>query len=102
MNLIALPAFFDNCIWKFHDGRQAVVVDPVDAAPVLLALATSHLTLAAILVTHRHADHVGGDCALATAFAPPAARPALATRVPRGQQPTRCRAGGLAAMRNDF
>ena len=64
MNLIALPAFFDHCIWKFHDGRQAVVVDPVDAAPVLLALATSHLTLAAILVTPHHADHVGDDGAL--------------------------------------
>jgi hydroxyacylglutathione hydrolase len=60
MTLIALPAFADNYIWMFHDGRQAVVVDPGDAAPVIAALDAQHLTLAAILVTHHHADHVGG------------------------------------------
>ena len=64
MNLIALPAFSDNYIWMFHDGRQAVVVDPGESAPVLAALAANHLTLAAILVTHHHADHVGGVDAL--------------------------------------
>jgi hydroxyacylglutathione hydrolase len=37
-----------------------VVVDPGDATPVLEALARENLTLAAILVTHHHADHVGG------------------------------------------
>ena len=39
---------------------MAVVVDPGDAAPVLQALKQKGLTLAAILVTHHHADHVGG------------------------------------------
>jgi hydroxyacylglutathione hydrolase len=34
MNLVALPAFADNYIWMLHDGAQAVVVDPGDAAPV--------------------------------------------------------------------
>jgi len=28
MNLIALRAFTDNCIWMFHDGTHAVAVDP--------------------------------------------------------------------------
>ena len=64
MNLIALPAFADNYIWMFDDGKQAVVVDPGDAAPVIEALATRGLTLVAILVTHHHADHVGGVDAL--------------------------------------
>jgi len=63
-HLIALPAFTDNYIWMIHDGHQAVVVDPGDAAPVLAALAAQGLQLAAILVTHHHADHVGGVDAL--------------------------------------
>ena len=64
MNLLALPAFADNYIWMLHDGRQALVVDPGDAAPVLQALEARGLSLAAILVTHHHNDHVGGLAAL--------------------------------------
>lgn len=64
MNLIALPAFTDNYIWMLHDGHHAVVVDPGDSAPVIAALEADHLVLAAILVTHHHADHVGGVDAL--------------------------------------
>jgi hydroxyacylglutathione hydrolase len=60
MNLLALPAFADNYIWMLHDGARAVVVDPGDAAPVQAALDALHLQLEAILVTHRHPDHVGG------------------------------------------
>jgi hydroxyacylglutathione hydrolase len=60
MNLIALPAFNDNYIWMLHDGHQALVVDPGDSAPVLLALESLKLDLVAILVTHHHHDHVGG------------------------------------------
>jgi len=64
MNLIALPAFADNYIWMLHDGLQAVVVDPGESAPVIAALDARQLVLAAILVTHHHADHVGGVDAL--------------------------------------
>jgi hydroxyacylglutathione hydrolase len=60
MNLAALPAFSDNYIWMLHDGVDAVVVDPGDAAPVHAALDALGLALAGILVTHHHADHVGG------------------------------------------
>src|SRR6218665_3654653 len=60
MKLLALTAFADNYIWMLHDGRQALVVDPGDAAPVHQALDAHGLTLAAILVTHHHNDHVGG------------------------------------------
>jgi hydroxyacylglutathione hydrolase len=60
MKLIALPAFSDNYLWLWQQDLMAVVVDPGDAAPVLQALAKDGLKLAAILVTHHHADHVGG------------------------------------------
>jgi len=60
MNLIPLPAFSDNYIWLLHDGHKAIVVDPGDAQPVLAALQQYGLQLDAILVTHHHADHVGG------------------------------------------
>lgn len=60
MELIALPAFTDNYIWMLHDGTDAVVVDPGEAAPVLSALDERQLALAGILVTHHHGDHVGG------------------------------------------
>ena len=60
MQLIPLPAFSDNYLWLWQQGQAAVVVDPGDANPVLAALARDNLTLTAILVTHHHADHVGG------------------------------------------
>jgi hydroxyacylglutathione hydrolase len=64
MNLSALPAFADNYIWMLHNGTHAVVVDPGDAAPVEQALDAHGLQLAGILVTHHHADHIGGVDAL--------------------------------------
>lgn len=64
MKLIPLPAFSDNYIWMLHDARRALVVDPGDAQPVFDFLQQSGLQLEAILVTHHHADHVGGVDAL--------------------------------------
>ncbi len=64
MELLALPAFTDNYIWMMHDGRQALVVDPGEPAPVERVLDDQGLELAGILVTHHHRDHTGGIAAL--------------------------------------
>jgi len=82
MNLIALPAFADNYIWMLHDGARALVVDPGDAAPVHAALDAAGLELAGILVTHHHADHVGGVDALRARLRGPVYGPAR-ERIPQ-------------------
>jgi len=60
--VLHVRAFEDNYIWVIRGTSpdQAVLVDPGDAAPVLDALPRLGLTLAAILCTHHHGDHVGG------------------------------------------
>ena len=62
--VIPVRAFNDNYVWTVRDATHAVVVDPGDAAPVVEYLDREGLTLAAILNTHHHADHVGGNAAL--------------------------------------
>lgn len=58
--VLAIPAFADNYLWLIHDDTHAAVVDPGDAAPVIETLKNQGLKLVAILLTHHHADHVGG------------------------------------------
>jgi hydroxyacylglutathione hydrolase len=84
-----LRAFSDNYLWLIRapdDRRGAVVVDPGDAQPVEDALARDGLALRAILVTHHHADHVGGVRALAAKFGAPVFGPAR-ERLPCDAQP---------------
>lgn len=79
MNLLPIPAFADNYIWMLHDGQNALVVDPGDATPVLQTLSRLGLNLATILVTHHHADHVGGLAQLRAATGAQVFGPAFET-----------------------
>lgn len=76
MQIEAIPAFEDNYIWALREGGQVTVVDPGEAAPVLRFLEQSGDRLAAILVTHRHGDHIGGIAELVAKYPIPVYGPA--------------------------
>lgn len=59
-----IEAFQDNYIWLIHNDQNSIIVDPGDAKPVVSALERKKLNLVAILITHHHADHIGGVIAL--------------------------------------
>jgi hydroxyacylglutathione hydrolase len=63
MIVIPVPCLSDNYAYIVSaDGSDtALVVDPSEAGPVLAALEQRRLKLAAILNTHHHHDHVGGN-----------------------------------------
>lgn len=82
LEVVGLRAFTDNYIWVLRQQGNAVVVDPGDADPVFEHLRDSGDRLAAILVTHRHPDHVDGVEALCDRFDVPVFGP-LAERIPR-------------------
>lgn len=69
--VIPLRAFSDNYVWTLRDAGHAAVVDPGDARPVLEYLKREKLELVAILNTHHHADHVGGNAELREHFRVP-------------------------------
>jgi hydroxyacylglutathione hydrolase len=66
MQIDRLPAFDDNYLWGLFDPRtrEAFVVDPGDSTVIENWLAEKQAVLKGILVTHHHADHVGGVQAL--------------------------------------
>jgi hydroxyacylglutathione hydrolase len=84
--IIPIPAFADNYIWLLVQNGAAAVVDPGDAGPVLQYLERHGLALTAILNTHHHGDHVGGNLALLSRFDVPVFGPS------REQIPGRTRA----------
>jgi hydroxyacylglutathione hydrolase len=71
MEIVPIPAFKDNYIWTLVQDGYAVCVDPGDAVPVQKYLSQHSLKLAALINTHHHWDHTGGNIALLEQFQVP-------------------------------
>jgi hydroxyacylglutathione hydrolase len=65
-----IPCLKDNYAYLLRPpgSELAVVVDPGEAAPVLAELQRLGVKLGAILATHHHLDHVGGNADLVEKF----------------------------------
>jgi len=63
-----INAFSDNYIWaitaKSPNIKEVALVDPGDAIACINYIEKNNLVLSTILITHHHADHVGGIEAL--------------------------------------
>lgn len=69
MEVNGIPAFDDNYIWAINEGQGRIaVVDPGDADPVLDYVRQHGVAVSAILITHKHYDHVGGIVQLKAGF----------------------------------
>ena len=69
MDVIGVQAFEDNYIWVIDEGGDSVaVVDPGDAEPVLAYVQQVGKRISAVLITHKHYDHVGGIGEIKSAF----------------------------------
>lgn len=60
LSIKPIKSFTDNYIWMIKKNKDVAVVDPGDAIPVLNFLKEKNLNLKSILITHKHADHIGG------------------------------------------
>lgn len=76
MKIEPIKAFEDNYIWALRHDGQVAVVDPGEAAPVARFLEATGDRLCAILVTHRHGDHIGGIAELVARYPVPVFGPA--------------------------
>ncbi len=65
LRVISVPCLKDNYAYLVSNAQgDAIVIDPGEAAPVRAALSQHQLSLKAILNTHHHYDHVGGNLEL--------------------------------------
>lgn len=56
----SIPILETNYVYVVAWDRECIVIDPGESLPVLEFLEKNHLMLKGILLTHKHADHIGG------------------------------------------
>ena len=63
MKIIQVPLLRDNYAYLLicEKSKEAAVIDPSEAEPVLKRIEQEKITLTAILNTHHHRDHTGGN-----------------------------------------
>ena len=103
MKVVPVPQLMDNYAYLVIDEgtRHAGIVDCAEAGPVLAAVQREQVRLTAVLPTHHHYDHVGGNQELLAAqpnlivYGVDQRIPGLTTRVQDGD---RLQLGGLTAQ----
>ena len=68
ISISPIKSFSDNYIWLIEINNNAVLIDPGDHKPAIKILKEKKLNLKAILVTHKHFDHIGGISSLVSYY----------------------------------
>jgi len=70
MKIIQIPVLSDNYSYLVIDEKTkiALAIDPAGPAEMLAAMKKEDVTLDAVLTTHHHGDHAGGNSQLAKAI----------------------------------
>jgi len=97
--IVTLRSSGDNYIYLIVAGDAAAAVDPGEAEPVEREVARRGLGLAAVLLTHHHADHTAGAGALKRRYGSAVIGPAGAAGVDRAPADDAAWPLGPAALR---
>ena len=58
--ILPIKAFKDNYIWVISRNNFAVIVDPGESSQVIEFINKNKMKAEAILITHKHYDHIDG------------------------------------------
>jgi len=70
LSILPIPLSLDNYCYLVREqgSGTAILIDPADPQPVLQVLQSLNVTPTAILTTHKHWDHSGGNAELRKSF----------------------------------